>query len=70
MIPGITGKFDLGVQNEVGQRITSFYQENELFMEPATYRFQSRRFQAVEYKEYSPLSLALFTHFKGVQGSG
>ena len=27
-IPGITGKFALGVQNEAGQRITEFCQEN------------------------------------------
>ena len=29
-IPGITGKFALGVQNEAGQRITEFCQENKL----------------------------------------
>ena len=29
-IPGITGKFGLGVHNEAGQRITEFCQENEL----------------------------------------
>ena len=29
-IPGITGKFDLGVQNEAGQRLTEFCQENTL----------------------------------------
>ena len=29
-IPGITGKFDLEVQNEAGQRLTKFYQENTL----------------------------------------
>ena len=29
-IPGKTGKFDLGVQNEAGQRLTEFYQENNL----------------------------------------
>ena len=29
-IPGITGKFGLGVQNEAGQRLTEFYQENAL----------------------------------------
>ena len=29
-IPGITGKFDLGVQNEAGQRLTEFCQENAL----------------------------------------
>ena len=27
-IPGVTGKFGLGVQNEVGQRLTDFCQEN------------------------------------------
>ena len=29
-IPGITGKFDLGEQNEVEQRLTEFCQENAL----------------------------------------
>ena len=29
-IPGITDKFGLGVQNEGGQRLTEFCQENEL----------------------------------------
>ena len=29
-IPGVTGKFGLGVQNEAGQRLTEFCQENAL----------------------------------------
>jgi len=29
-IPGITGKFALGVQNEAGQRLIEFCQENTL----------------------------------------
>ena len=29
-IPGVTGKFSLGVQNEVGQRLTEFCQDNTL----------------------------------------
>ena len=29
-IPGVTGKFGFGVQNEVGQRLTEFCQENAL----------------------------------------
>ena len=29
-IPGVTGKFGLVVQNEAGQRLTEFYQENAL----------------------------------------
>ena len=28
-IPGVTGKFGLGIQNEAGQRLTEFCQENE-----------------------------------------
>ena len=28
--PGVTGKFVLGVQNEAGQRLTEFCQENTL----------------------------------------
>ena len=29
-IPGVTGKFGLGVQNEAGQRLIAFCQENTL----------------------------------------
>ena len=29
-IPGVTGKFSLGVQNEAGQRLTDFCQEDAL----------------------------------------
>ena len=29
-IPGVTGKFGLGVQNEVGQKLIEFCQENTL----------------------------------------
>ena len=31
-IPGVTDKFGLGVQNEAGQRLTEFCQENALVM--------------------------------------
>ena len=31
-IPGVTGKFGLGVQNEAGQRLTEFCQKNALFI--------------------------------------
>ena len=30
-IPGVTGKFELGVQNEAGKRLTEFCQENLVF---------------------------------------
>ena len=31
-IPGVTGKFGLGAQNEAGQRLTQFCEENALFI--------------------------------------
>ena len=31
-IPGVIGKFGLEVQNEAGQRLTEFYQENALLI--------------------------------------
>ena len=40
-IPGITGKFDLGVQNKAGQRLTEFYQENALVI--ANYLLQQHK---------------------------
>ena len=30
--PGVTGKFGLGLQNEAGQRLTKFIQENALLI--------------------------------------
>ena len=29
-IPGVTGKFGIGIQNEAGQRLTEFFQERKL----------------------------------------
>ena len=40
-IPGVTGKFGLGVQNEAGQRIIEFCQENTLVI--ANTLFQQQR---------------------------
>ena len=40
-IPGITGKFGLGVQNETGQKLTEFCQENTLVI--ANTLFQQKR---------------------------
>ena len=39
--PGVTGKFGLGVQNEAGQRLTEFCQENALVI--ANTLFQQKR---------------------------
>ena len=40
-IPGVTGKFGFGVQNEAGQSLTEFYQENSLVI--ANTLFQNTR---------------------------
>ena len=42
-IPGITGKFGLGVQNEAGQSLTKFCQENTLVTENTLFQQQKRR---------------------------
>ena len=41
--PGVTGKFGLGVQNEAGQRLTEFYQENALVIANTPFQQQKRR---------------------------
>ena len=43
-IPGITGKFGLEVQNEAGQRLTEFCQENALVIANTFFQQHKRRF--------------------------
>ena len=42
-IPGVTGKFGLGVQNEAGQWLTAFYQENALVIANTFFQQHKRR---------------------------
>ena len=42
-IPGVTGKFDLGVQNKAGQRLTEFCQENALVIANTLFQQHKRR---------------------------
>ena len=42
-IPGVTGKFGLGVQNEAGQRLTEFCQENQLVISNTLFQHHKRR---------------------------
>ena len=42
-IPGVTGKFDLGVQNEAGQRLIVFCQENALVVANTILQKHKRR---------------------------
>ena len=41
--PAVTGKFGLGVQNEAGQRLTEFCQENTLVIENTLFQQHKRR---------------------------
>ena len=42
-IPGVTGKFDLGVQNEAGQGLIEFCQENTLVIANTLFQQHERR---------------------------
>ena len=42
-IPGVTGKFGLRVQNEAGQRLTEFCQENALVIANTLFQQHKRR---------------------------
>ena len=42
-IPGVKGKFGLGVKNEAGQMLTAFSQENALFIANTLFQQQRRR---------------------------
>ena len=41
--PGVTGKFGFGVQNEAGQRLIEFCQENTLVIENTFFQQHKRR---------------------------
>ena len=42
-IPGVTGKFGLGIQNEAGQRLTEFCQKNTLVIANILFQQHKRR---------------------------
>ena len=42
-LPGVTGKFDLEVQNEAGQRLTEIHQENTLVIANIRIKQHKRR---------------------------
>ena len=41
--PGVTGKFGLGIQNEAGQRLIDFFQENALVITNNLFQQHKRR---------------------------
>ena len=44
VIPGVTGKFGVGVQNEAGQRLIEFCQETALVVANTLFKQHKRRF--------------------------
>ena len=55
-IPGITGKFGLGVQNEAGQRLIEFCQENALVIANILFQQHKRRLYTWTSPEIRPKS--------------
>ena len=53
-IPGVTGKFGLGIQNEAGQRLSEFCQENTLVMANTLFQQHNRQLctQTSPYGQY------------------
>ena len=50
--PGVTGKFGLGMQNEAGQRLTEFCQENALVIANTLFQQYKRRPTLVTLNKY------------------
>ena len=48
--PGVTGKFGLGVQNEAGQKLIEFCQENTLVIENTLFQQHKRRLYTWTYQ--------------------
>ena len=63
--PGITGKFGLGVQNETGQILTEFCQENTLVIANTLFQQQKRRlyiWTSPDGKHRSQIDYILYSH--------
>ena len=79
-IPRVTGKFCLGVQNEAGQRLIEFCQENALVIANTLFQQHKRRFYTwtspdgqyrnqIDYILFSQTWLKLYTVSKNKTGS-
>ena len=44
-IPGVTGKVGLGIQNEAGQRLIEFFQENALVIAKTLFQQHKRNYR-------------------------
>ena len=66
-IPGVTSKFDLGVQNETGQRISEFCQENTLVI-ANTLSNNTKEDPTREHHEMANTEIILITFLAGKDG--
>ena len=63
---GVTGKFGLGVQNEAGQRLTEFSQENTLVI--ANTLFKNTRDSTHEHHQTADTEIRLIIFFAAKDG--
>ena len=66
-IPGVSGKFGLGIQNEAGQRLTEFCQENTLVIENSLFQ-QHMRYCTHEYHQMVNTETRLIILFPAKDG--
>ena len=67
MIPGITGKFGLGVHNEAGRMLTEFCQENTLVIANTLFQ-QNRRDSTHGHHEMVNTEIRLIIFFAAKDG--
>jgi len=58
-IPGVIGKFGLGVQNEAGQRLTEFCQENTLVIANTLFQQQKTRLYTRTSPDYQMVNIKI-----------
>ena len=63
----ISGKFELGVQNEAGQRLTQFFQENTLVIANTLFQ-QHKRPSALEYHQMVNTEIRFVIFFSAKDG--
>ena len=66
--PGVTGKFGLGVQNETGQRLTEFFQENALVIENTLFQKHKRRLSTHGHHQMVNIEIRLIIFFAAKDG--
>ena len=66
--PGVTGKFGLGVQNEAGQRLIEFCQENTLVIAHTLFEQHKRTLTTHEHHQMANTGIRLIIFFAAKDG--